>query len=277
MLRRKIVAIITLTRGSLSATYRLADTLCKQHPECSAVSREEILKYAAKYGIDETGMADSGYMENQPPHFWDRQAAQRRLYLIYFKAGLMDYVVKDNIVYHGHLAQFQLSDVPRVMRIRVDASLDFRIEALMRESNLTQAEARKHIFEIDSRRKSWAKFLYNVDFNDALNYDMVLNMDKMSVDTMADIIMRAAHSHEYTIDDEARKSINDVHMKSVILAHLARSQRTRGMELMIQCDSESGKVKARGLGPIVGSETWENDIRDVIMGVENVKEVDVCC
>jgi hypothetical protein len=49
------------------------------------------------------------------------------------------------------------------------------------------------------------------------------------------------------------------------------------MELMIQCDSDTGKVKVRGLGPIVGSDTWENDIREVIMSVEGVKEVDVCC
>jgi len=271
------VAIITLTRGSLSATYKLADALCKQHPDCAAISREELIKYAEKYGIQETGMAETGYMEIQPPQFWDRQAAQRRQYLIYFKASLMDHVVKDNIVYHGHLAQFQLSDVPKVLRVRVDASLDFRIAAIMKESNYTKVEARKHIFEIDSRRKNWAKFLYNADFNDTLNYDMVLNMDKMSVETMAEIIFRAANRPEYVLDEEARKTIRDVRLKSVILAKLARSPRTKGMELMIQCDSETGMVKARGLGPIMGAETWESDIREVIMSVEGVKEVDVCC
>jgi len=227
--------------------------------------------------MEETGMADTGYMEVKPPQFWDRQAAQRRQYLIYFKASLMDFVIKDNIVYHGHLAQFQLSDIPRILRVRVDASLDFRIKALMSESNYTQAEARKHISEIDSRRKDWAKFLYNVDFTDALNYDMVLNMDKMSVNTMAEIIYEATQSPEYTIDDEAKKIIRDVRLKSVILAHLARSTRTRGMELMVQCDADTGYVKARGLGPILGSETWETDIREVIMTVEGVKEIDVCC
>lgn len=271
------MAIITLTRGSLSATYKLTDALCKQNSYCKAVSREEIIKYAEKYGMEETGMAETGYMEVKPPQFWDRQAAQRRLYLIYFKASLMDYVIKDNIIYHGHLAQFQLSDVPKILRVRVDASLDFRVQALMRESNYTQSEARKHISEIDSRRKDWAKFLYNADFNDTLNYDMVLNMDKMSVETMADVIFRAAGSPEYIIDDESRKTIRDVHLKSIIHAHLARSQRTRGMDLMIQCDSDTGKIKVRGLGPIVGSETWENDIKEVIMGVEGVNEVDVCC
>ncbi len=271
------MAIITLTRGSLSATYRLADALCKQNPDCTTVSREEIIKYAEKYGMEETGMAETGYMEVQPPQFWDRQAAQRRQYLIYFKASLMDFVVKDNIVYHGHLAQFQLSDVPKILRVRVDASLEFRVQALMSESNYTQAEARKHISEIDSRRKNWAKFLYNVDFNDTLNYDIILNMDKMSVDTMADIIFRAARSSEYTVDEEAKKTIRDVHFKSIILAHLAHATRTRGMELMIECDADTGTVKARGLGPIVGAETWQADIREAIMGVEGVKEVDICC
>ena len=271
------MAIITLTRGSLSATYRLADALCKRDPELRAVSREEIIKYAAKYGIEETGMSDTGYMEVQPPQFWDRQASQRRLYLIFFKASLMDFVAKDKLVYHGHLAQFQLADVPGILRVRVDASLEFRIDALMKESSYTKMEARKHIFEIDSRRRNWAKFLYNVDLNDTLNYYLVLNMDKMSVSTMADIILQATGSKEYAIDEETRKTIRDVHMKSIIMAYLARSPRTRGMELMIQCDTDSGKVKARGLGPIVGAEKWESDIREVILSVEGVKEVDVCC
>jgi cytidylate kinase len=271
------VAIITLTRGSLSATYRLADALCKKDPDLTAVSREEIIKYAAKYGIEETGMSDTGYMEVQPPQFWDRQASQRRQYLIFFKASLMDFVARDKVIYHGHLAQFQLADIPRILRIRVDASLEFRIKALMSESSYTKVEARKHIFEIDSRRKNWAKFLYNVDFNDTLNYDMVLNMDKMSVGTMADIILRATGSKEYTVDEETKKIIRDVHLKSIVMAYLARSPRTRGMELMIQCDADAGKIKARGLGPIVGAEKWENDIREVIMSVEGVKEVDVCC
>jgi cytidylate kinase len=270
------VAILVLTRGSLSATFKLADVLCKDQ-QCSKVSREEVIKNAEKYGIGETGMAETGYMELQPPQFWDRHAAQRRQYMIYIKASLMDYIVKDNVIYHGHLAQFLLSDVPKILRIRVDASMEFRVNAILQESNMTKAEARKHVFEIDSRRKNWAKFLYGVDFNDPLNYDLVLNMDKMSVETMAEIIRCAISSPEYTTDDETHKTIKNVHMKSVIMAHLARSPRTKGMELMVQCDTKTGKVKVRGLGPIMGADMWEKDIRSVVTEVSGVEEIDICC
>ena len=99
----------------------------------------------------------------------------------------------------------------------------------------------------------------------------------MSVDTMAKIIRCAIESPEHSTDDETLKIMKDVYLKSVIMASLARAPRTKGMELMVQCDSDTGKVRIRGLGPIVGAEMWENDIKAVVSEVSGVEEIDICC
>jgi cytidylate kinase len=270
------LAIIVLTRGSLSAAFRLADALCLDDARIK-ISREEVIKNAEKYGVAETGMAETGYMELQPPQFWDRNSAQRKQYLLCLKASLMEFIVRDNVVYHGHLAQFLLSDVPKLLRVRVDASGEYRINAILKESDITPAEARKHIAEIDFRRTRWAKFLYGLDFNDPLNYDLVLNLDKMSIETMANIINCAVKSKEYDIDIDSKNMIRNIYLKSVIMAYLAGSFHLKGIEMMVECEADSGKVKIRGLGPVVGADEWKEKIEEVVMKIDGVKEIDICC
>ena len=265
---------MTFTRGSLSASHRLADELSKEL-DCIVVKREEIIDHAKVYGMEENGLASIGFMEKERPHFWDRHAAERRLYLIFLKASLMDYMVKGNVIYVGHFGQFILSDVPKLLRIRVDASIGFRIRALMKESNLSENEARDHIRQIDSRRRDWAKFLYGADFDAPLNYDMVLNMEHMSLESLASVIASAVKYPEWVLDEESMKTLKNIHLASIVLAHLARSPRTRGMELTVDCDSQSGHTRIRGMSPLVGALTWEQDIKDIVNEVEGVSAIEI--
>jgi cytidylate kinase len=270
------VPLIAMTRGSLSTTFKLAENLSKEL-DCTIAPRETVIKHAEKYGISETGMGESGFMEKQPPQFWDRHAAVRRQYLIYMKASLMDFVVKGNVVYCGHLGQFLLSDVPKLLRVKVEASMNNRVAAVVKESGMTDAKAREYIADVDSKRRSWAKFLYGVDFNDPLNYDMILNLDRMSLDSMTMVIACAVERPEYRLEEQTMKTIRDVHLKSIVLAALARSSRTRGMELAVEADTETGHVKISGMAPVVGSATWESDIEEVVTKVEGVSSVEVTC
>jgi hypothetical protein len=155
--------------------------------------------------------------------------------------------------------------------------MDNRIAAVVKESGMTEVKAREYIADMDSKRKSWARFLYGVDFSEPLNYDMILNLDKMSLDSMAMVIACAVDRPEYRLDEAAMKTIRDVHLKSIVLAALARGSRTRGMELAVECDSETGHVKVSGMAPVVGSSTWGSDIEEVVMSVEGVSSVDITC
>jgi cytidylate kinase len=266
--------LITITRGSLSATFRLTQKL-SELLGCKPVSREEVLEHAEKYGIKETGIGVAGFMEKEPPHFWDRHSAERRHYLTIFKAALLDYMVEGNAVYNGHLGQFLLSDVPKLLRVRANASIQFRVNTLMKESGMTEIQAEQYVKEIDIKRRSWAKFLYGVEFDSNLNFDLILNMDKMSIDTMAGIIACATERPEFKQDTQSFKQLKDAHLRAVIFAHLVRSPRTRGMDLKIDCDSDSGKVIVTGAAPVYGTEIWHSDIKDVVSKVPRVSGIEI--
>jgi hypothetical protein len=72
-----------------------------------------------------------------------------------------------------------------------------------------------------------------------------------------------------------KKTVKNVHVASLVAAHLARSTRTRGMELTVQCDAQKGHVTVKGVPTLVGAATWEADIKEVVLGVEGVKSIDI--
>jgi hypothetical protein len=184
-------------------------------------------------------------------------------------------VADGNVVYLGHMGQFVLSDVPKVFRIRVDSSVESRVRALMQGSKLSDEQARDYIQKIDERRKSWSKFLYGAEYDDPHHYDMILNLEHMSLSSAGEIVACAVKRKEWKQDEESLQKLQDLRLGALIQTRLARSPRTRGMELDVEADSRTGHVRVRGMSTLIGARTWEVDIRSVIKGIKGVQAIDV--
>lgn len=268
------MAIITITRGSLRAARDITLKLSEQLGY-RAVMREEVIEHGEKYGLHEFRLSQLETMEKKPPSFWDRHSLQRHHYVTIFRASLMDFVVEDNVIYQGNLGQFCLSEVPCLLRVRVDADKESRIDGLMKETGVSRVEAEAQIADIDSRRKQWVRFLYGADYDDITHYDLILNMAKIRLETMVDTVSRLVANPAFEVDDTTKQMLRDLHLKSVVQAYLVRSPRTRGMELEVECDSAAGRVDVTGVVPMLGTEIWERDIRAVVSEVEGVKDIEV--
>jgi len=242
---------------------------------CSVVTREEVVEHARQYGVAETGLAGVDLMAMQPPHVWDRHAAQRRMYLTLLRASLMDLIAGGNVIYMGHMGQFVLANVPKVLRIRVDSSLEYRVGALTEGSKLSEDEARDYIQKIDERRRKWAKFLYGVEYDNPLNYDIIVNLERLSLTSAAEIIACAVRRREWQLDGATMQEIQDLRLAAVVQARLAGSPRTRGMELAVVTDSRTGSVTIKGKSTLIGARTWQDDIRETVMEMKGIRTVDV--
>lgn len=261
-------------RGSLSASHKLTQKLAREIP-CRAISREEIIEHGKKYGIEEFLNAAKGIMETRPPHSWDPHAAQIHHYLAIFKAALMDFVAEGNVIYHGLQTHYLLTDVPRVLRVKVVAPLDYRVKNLAAESNYDEVEAREHILYVDAQRVSWYKFLHGSEYDEMTNYDIVLNMEKLNLDAMAEMIGLLVRRPEFRIDSGAMKLIHDAHMKAKIRAYLIRSPKTRDMDMTLSCDCETGTVKFKSNVPAGMSRDWQKDIKEALSEIDNIKNIEI--
>ena len=234
--------VITITRGSLSASTKLTQKLAAEL-NCRSLSREDLIEYGKKYGIDEFMHAARKIMEGKPPNSWDPRANQIQHYLTIAKAALLDFVVQGDIIYHGLQTHFILTDVPRVMKIKVVAPMDYRIKGLMEESEIAENAAREHIKFVDEMRISWAKFLYGENFDDPTSYDMILNMMHLNLDAMVQIISQTVHRPEFRLNAGVMREIRDAHLRALIRAQLVRDTVTRDIEFEVNADSVTGNVE----------------------------------
>jgi cytidylate kinase len=265
--------IITISRGSLSATELIARKI-SENLHCSVVTREDVLKAAEKYGIKETGLGDVSFIEKSPT-FWDKMSDRRKYYLACFQTALLDFAMKGSIVYHGHLAQFLLGDIPFVLRVLLTAPQEYRTRTLMKEGGKTREEVMSYIKLIDERREKWSQFLYGVDWKNPAHYDIVINLEKISIDTATEVIINIASRKPFGSNEDSIKVFKNLHLGAIARAYLQQSPRTKGSEVEIEADASKGSIVVKGTTPKVGSRMWENDIKAVLTKIEGVKEIKV--
>ena len=65
-----------------------------------------------------------------------------------------------------------------VLHVRIIAPQVVRVQRIMRNMNLTEAEALKIILENDKAGSEYLQRFYGIDWDDSANYDIVLNTAK---------------------------------------------------------------------------------------------------
>jgi cytidylate kinase len=76
-------------------------------------------------------------------------------------------------------------------RVRVIAPLEYRIESMMKIRNLSRDEAQKYIEKRDADRIAFVRKYFQTDAMDPLNYDLVINTEKVGIDGSADTVLIA--------------------------------------------------------------------------------------
>lgn len=267
------MAIITISRGTMSGGQLLAECLSKRlgYP---AISREAIKDAARQYGISEEALA--GELEKKPG-FFDRLKMERRLYLLAIQSALVTRAQKESYIYHGHAGHLLLRGIPQVLKIRLIAPLDFRIDMLRaKNKGMTAQEAEKYIEEVDKKRIEWTRFLYQVDWHDASLYDIVLNLASITIEGACELVARACSLPEFQDTPDRRLALDDFALACWVKIALARNDRTKGMDFDVESNKGivrvAGQLHTSGLLPR-GLRHSEADVLDTIKGVPGVKDV----
>jgi cytidylate kinase len=72
----------------------------------------------------------------------------------------------------------------------IRASLEHRVERVMRKQNLSETEARTVIASVDEARENYIKRYTGVSRYDARNYDLMINADNLSEDEIVELILQ---------------------------------------------------------------------------------------
>ena len=110
----------------------------------------------------------------------------------YFKTvkKLVEDVYEDkNAIILGWGGQCLLRDKPNVLHVRLIKDEEGKIDTIMKRFNIDRKAAKYHIDREEKDSKSLIKHYFNVDWNDASLYDLVIDMGKTTVEDAADLII----------------------------------------------------------------------------------------
>lgn len=237
------MAIITISRGVQSGGREVARQLAERLGY-SCMSREVVAQCARKYNILEEELYEK-LME--APSLWQRLSRQHRRYLIYIQCSLIEAAKRDNIVYHGYAGQLFLKGVRHALKLRISAPFEDRVEAEMREYGKDRNEAVGYIKKTDEQRNRWIKFLYNKDWHDPSLYDLSINLQNVSVETVCGIVEHVLTSKEFRTTEESITNLNNLSLECEVRAAIASDDNLWDLDINVSASGDvvtlHGRVK----------------------------------
>jgi cytidylate kinase len=200
------MGIVTISRGSYSRGIEIAEKLAqKMGYEC--ISREVLLEASKEFNIPEVKLIRA--IEDAPSIF-DHIKDGKRRYVAFIREAFLEYIQKDNIVYHGFAGHFFTKEIPNILKVRIIANMEFRVKVVMERENISEEKARKLLYRIDIERRKWSMYLYGIDTNATELYDVILHIDCLHVDGAVDFIYDLAKRPCFQTTPESQKKLREL-------------------------------------------------------------------
>lgn len=256
--------IITISRGSYSRGKEVAEKLALTL-QYDCISREILLEASEEFNIPEISLVraihDSPSVLNRFQHGKDR-------YINYYQYALLKRLHKDDIVYHGLAGQYFLQTIPHVFKVRILASMEERIREVMRRDQVIEKEAENILRKDDEERRKWGIKLYGVDAWDSRLYDMVLLIDKLSVDDAVSLIADVVKKPVFQTTPASLRMLNDQLIAAKIKALLL------GYSLLLEVQVNDGVVTLSNSGnALLADFNLQAIIEGVLSQVEGVSRI----
>jgi len=261
------MSIITIQRGTKSGGEELARCLAEQlgYP---LIGREVLQEAAAQLGVPAEDVGEK--MEERPGRF-GRTPLITKLYVAAVRATLAENSLEGNLVYHGLAGGFLLRKLPGVLRIRLIAPLEYRIQALMRSHGMNDAAAEAYIKDVDDARARWVKNVYGQDNNDPSRYDMVLNLGSFSPAEACEVALTAARRPEFEMTPERLEEVREFHTTCQVRLALLEDLGTQTLDL--DATVSGGLAVVTGEAPLFNTGEVSKRITEIAAAVPGVKEV----
>ena len=257
------LSIITISRGSYSKGKEIAEKVAaKLGYEC--ISRDIILAASERFNIPEIKLIRAIH---DSPSILERFSRKKTRYINYVQTALLKHFRKDNIVYHGLAGHFFVKLIPHVLKIRIIADTEQRIQLEMRRENISYDKAKEILKKDDEERRKWSQDLYGIDTCDPCLYDLVIHIRKIRVDDAVDIICHTVKQEHFQTTPESQKAIEDLTVASEVKMVLFDD----GVDAEVTAND--GVVEVKLDAPIAQEQLLNKKITKTVSKIKGVKTV----
>jgi len=153
----------------------------------------ELLKAAAEMGF----LKDIQQLDEKSPPLFERFFSEKpKVYLDRLQSVIYEVAKKGDAVFFGRGSQLLLNSFGCALHVLITGSMEKRIERAMEENHVSREVAEKMIRTYDHDRRGFLRFAFDQDWLNPNLYDLVLNTDKLSIDSSVKMVLDAAKSNE---------------------------------------------------------------------------------
>lgn len=198
------MSIITISRGSYSRGKEVAEALAERLGY-ACISRDVLLEASKEFNIPEIRLIKALH---DAPSVLERFRQGKERYMSYFCSSFYNHVAKGNVVYHGLAGHFFLQGISHVLKVRIIAKIEDRVFEEMKREGCSEETARYSLKKDDEERRKWGLQLYGRDTWDSRLYDMVLQIDTLSVDDVVEILQNTIKKEKFIATAESKEKLN---------------------------------------------------------------------
>jgi len=199
----------------------------------------------------------------------ERLTADQERMAIYTAQEVFALADKGNVVLRGWGATCLLRPVKHVVRVRVTRPLNLRAEWLMGHLETDDvAFAETEVRRSDDAHASRMHDQFGVTWGDPLLYDLVLNTDRISVDSCVAQIQQLANRPEFQETTESRAMLADLALDARVRAALKDEDSTRSLSITIE--SIGGEVVLKGMVLNAEESNEAARVASTVTGIRNV-------
>lgn len=256
------MAIITISREMGTGAYQIAKEVAKKL-KYTLVDGPKIAEMAPQYGLSDETLER---VDEKLPAYRTAEDRQQAAYLNIIELILLDFARAGNVILYGRGGQDLLIGMTNVLRLRIIAPFEERVERFAEREWIDPDLARELIRKSDIQRGGFIRYYFDRDWQDPLGYDLTINSSLLGKGTTVDMIVAAAR-------DPRLKEREDESMKQLENMVLRKKVET---ELLMSGDIESLPLKLavkKGVVSLIGHVYSDEERQKAVAIVENVAGV----
>ncbi len=268
------MAVITISRHPGS----LGDTIARAVAErlrYRLVARTELVHLAERVGGADMAWDRAPELRERSPSFWERLNEERRRYASVLRRVTTQLAEEDDVVIVGLGAGQLLKGLSNVLRLQILAPIDVRMERVMERGfddvagPLSRDRARDLIRKSDRDTSGYMRYMFNIDWLDPHQLDLVINTGRFNVGQTVEIIASIVASGALEPTTVDRQRLGNLSLASRVEATVLGDPTVWVNSLKVV--AQEGRVRLEGE---VITEEDRDAVEQVVRPIDGVRLID---
>ncbi len=224
------MAILTISREFRSGGQEIG-TAVAERLRYEYVGKERILSDLKGQGERWSELLNQ--VDEDRPTIWDKFDWEYQGLMALMDSYIYDRAMDGRVVLVGRGANFLLQGIPHALHVRLTATIEQRVDRVMRKDNVNRKNAVLLIEKMDNDRAAFIRANFHRDWYDLTAYDMIFNTTVQSFEEITDIVCNALQEKNAKRTLEAWELLRGRMLAARIKAHIATSPSIKAPTLKV--------------------------------------------